>query len=359
MKRLVFLLTFSVMMTFSLTACRSIDAEPDKVGHMPAETITQISESTPVPISEAPVADAQWPNWIYDVNPDRPHWWTLPDGGISSLVDWHFHMMGIYFRAPEDFLPITEEIAMTYYLFFIASDGSYPHIFPMISAASAGDLDVQDRIIRAIANRIHIIQEAEADMYHSYVSLFSNRKLVYDEVTQEIFEKLQALLIETAPSNAGLFIRELPPNPTLTASAITKIFAQRAAQKAAVEPVEADLRSRFMAAIEAGVDPTSWSAEDMKMFRTNPTDFLEASYIAGVPFYGYWTADNRFESEIPLGTMEVYMIANYISHAKRDPVLYGHYRDFLAFVAEQHLSEGARWLLDFLHERIEINYNNF
>jgi len=266
--------------------------------------------------------------------------------------------MGLYFRAPEDFLPITEEMAMTYYLFFIASDGSYPHIFPMISAASAGDLDVQERIIRAIANRIHAMQEGEIDMYHSYVAFFSNRELVYDEVTRGIFEKLQELLTETAPSNTGLFIRELPLDPTLTVSAITKIFAQRAAQIAILEPVETDLFLKFMAAVETGIASASWSAEDMKMFRTNPASFLEASYIAGVPFYGYWTADGRFESETPLGTMEAYTIAHYISNAKQiDPALYGHYMNFLAFVAEQNLSEGARWLLDFLHERIEINYN--
>jgi len=189
MKKLVFILTFSLLVTFSLKACQSIDAELDTAGPIPAETVTPIPEPTPRPSA----ADAQWPNWIYDVNPDTPHWWTMPGWGISTTIDWDFQQLGLYFRAPREQLGVAQKMAITQYLRFIASEWNYYYIFPLVAAAAAGDSQSQENIVSAIANRIIALRDGGFDIYHTYIALLSNRDLVYDEITRDIFEKIQHL----------------------------------------------------------------------------------------------------------------------------------------------------------------------
>jgi len=292
-------------------------------------------------VPEPEIDDAEWPNWIDESY--GPQWWAKPGWGIATTVDWQFWQLDRYFRAPEPLLPLAEEMAMTSYLDFARSWGVWAegqHTFPMISAGSMGDGDVRTRIIRTLANRLLALQNGGFEMYDTHMALFSNRGLVYDEVTRDIFEELHQLVAENSPTINGLFA-DIPLNLDLTAQDIVRVFTDRAT----AEPAENE-----------EMLPTLEPVENMHLFRQNPAAFLEAAYLVGEPFYGFYTADPP-QSEYPLGRWEVLWLAYHIASARWvDPALYAHYADFLEFVAEQDLSEDARWLFDFLLEQIELRY---
>ena len=335
MKKGIRLFTLILFVLCAFAACGS---GPDAIESQRPEPDRPPPARPSDPISEPPIdSDIGWPNRIYDT---EPQWWTKPGWGIATTVDWVHQMMGLNFRAPDDLLPVAEEMAITYYLHFVApSRGFEAHALPLIAAAAAGEFDVQVRIVTALSNRL--VSMMGIEMYRTYLGLFSDRGLVYDEVTAQIFEQIHILLAECcASTEAGRFASELPAGPALTVSDIVRIFTARAD----ADPVEDML-------------PSLAAVEDMQMFRRSPAAFLEAAYIAGIPFYGFRTAD---EAETPHGPLEVHRIAAYIAMARHaDPILYAYYHDFLRSAAELDLSESARLSLNFLHEQLESTYREW
>jgi len=303
----------------------------------PIQIATPEPEPIPEPEPEPDCDEDEWPNWIDEAY--GPQWWTQPGWGIATTVDGHFQRLGLYFRAPAELLPVAEEMAITNYLGFILPDGLEHHALPVIAAAAEGDQEIQTRIVVALVNRILALRDSGSDLYHDYVARLSDRGLVYDDVTRDIFEQIQTLLAEGNATSTGLFY-DLPLDANLIASDIVELFTDRAN----AEPVDEML-------------PTLIPAEDMWLFRRNPAALLEAAYLAGTPFYGNWLGDG-YESETPIGTVEMYRIAWFLAHTRLfDPVVYAHYHDLLTTAQEQALPEGAQWLLEFLYDRIEVSYN--
>jgi len=339
MKKMLSILLALILLIGGLAACAQT-AEPEVTPPPPpVETPEPEQALEPEQTPEPVTGGAEWPNWIDESY--GPQWWAKPGWGIATTLDGQFWQLDLYFRAPETLLPLAEEMAMTNYLDFARSWGVWAdgrHTFPVISAGSMGDLDVRTRIVCALANRLLALRDGGFEIYDTYMAIFSDRGLVFDEITRDIFEELHQFLAENNPTASGLFA-DVPLNLDLTVQDIVQVFTDRAL----AEPVD-EMR------------PTLAPVENMHMFRQNPAAFLEAAYLAGTPFYGHYVADPP-QSEYPLGRWELLWMAYHIASARWvDPALYAHYADFLAFVAEQELSEGARWLFEFLIERVELRY---
>lgn len=285
--------------------------EPEPVEPPPVEEPIEISDPEP-----EPAEDGEWSNWIYD---DHDHWWTKPGWGIATTVDGTFWLMDLYFNAPARIRPLAEEMAITHYLSFLGIGGFEYHTFPLISAAAMGDLGVRSQIIEVLANRLIAMREADLEKYNTYMAIFSDRGLVYDEVTRDIFLELEDMLTRVPRLQVyGMYAQ-------MSVSDILDVFTERAY----AEPVEEML-------------PTLIPVENMYMFLSSPAAFLEAIHEAAADTWGW----------------ELEVLARHIALVRFfDPVLYVFYHDFLGYLEGLELSEGAQDLRAFLLTEIELFYS--
>jgi len=337
MKKRILILALVLLLIGAFSACRSeLLVEPTPApADEPIETpMPEEPDCEPEP---EPTTDEseEWPNWI---DTDEPHWWNKPGWGIATTVDSTMWTMNLYFNAPLELRGLAEEIAITQYLNFVHPDmGFHYHTLPLISAAAEGDLEVRTRIVEALASRILAMRDTGSALYPMYMALFSDRGLVYDEVTRDIFLELQDLLTGALP------VREPHASPELSVSDMRDIFAARALE----EPREDEML------------PTLIPVENMQMFLGNPAAFLEVIHSAGTPFYDF-TQYGELVSETPIGTWELDGIAWYIVALRfTDPALSPIYHNFLTSVAELELSSDAQQSFDFLLAQIEQTYSQW
>jgi len=331
MKKRILIIALVLLVIGAFAACRNEPLVAPTPAPVEAPVETPLPEPEPDYEPEPTADETEWPNWI---DTDEPHWWNKPGWGIATTVDGTMWTMNLYFNAPPELRGLAEEMAITLYLNFVLPDlGFYHHTFPLISAAAEGDLAVRSRIVEALASRIIAMRDVSPELYYMYIAHFSDRGLVYDEVTRDIFLELQEMLTGVLP------VREPHASPELSVSDMLDIFAARALE----EPREDEML------------PTLIPVEDMQLFLGNPAAFLEVIHSAGAPFYGWGQYGS--ESEAPIGTWELDRFAWYIVTLRfADPVLYGVYHDFLASVAELELSEPAQQSFDFLLGQIEEIY---